>query len=181
MNYFLDTEFTQLPWVGESELISIGLVNENGDEYYACLNNFDSENTSEFVQETVLPKLPAKPDRKPPSMVKKEIYDFIDTKQGVDGFWCLYPTEEELHQWGFNEDETGEAMNTYGDIDLQFVQQLLGDMYANSWPDSGSNLVPLVKKLEQTNQLPDNDQVHNALADAQWNRLVWLKARRVLF
>jgi len=40
MHYFLDTEFTHLPREGMPEPISIGIVDQNGREYYACLSDF---------------------------------------------------------------------------------------------------------------------------------------------
>jgi hypothetical protein len=54
MKIFLDTEFTDFV---NSELISIGIVDENGREFYAELTDFRREACSEFVVETVLPLL----------------------------------------------------------------------------------------------------------------------------
>lgn len=51
MNYFLDTEFNEQG--GERptiELISIGLVDELGNEYYAESNAFNEDNCSSWVQ-----------------------------------------------------------------------------------------------------------------------------------
>lgn len=54
MRLFLDTEFTDFT---NSELISIGLVDENGREFYAESTSFRREACSDFVNETVLPLL----------------------------------------------------------------------------------------------------------------------------
>jgi 3' exoribonuclease, RNase T-like len=51
---FLDTEFTDFV---NPELISIGIVDESGREFYAERNDFPREACSEFVVETVLPLL----------------------------------------------------------------------------------------------------------------------------
>lgn len=54
MKLFLDTEFTDFT---NPELISIGIVDENGREFYAESTSFRRERCSEFVVETVLPLL----------------------------------------------------------------------------------------------------------------------------
>lgn len=113
MHYFLETEFTQLPWSGAVELISIGIVNENGEEFYACVNDFDESNCSEFVQESVLPKLPKKQNRASSDMAKSDILSFV-TNHGdkISNFWCLYPTKKELRNWGLKETNTSKFCKT---------------------------------------------------------------------
>lgn len=57
MRLFLDTEFTNLVR-GESELISIALVTENGNSFYAELSDtYQLKDCSNFVKEFVLPFL----------------------------------------------------------------------------------------------------------------------------
>lgn len=56
MNIFLDTEFTDFP-ESECDLISIGLVDENGREFYAELLDYRNEACSQFVREVVIPLL----------------------------------------------------------------------------------------------------------------------------
>jgi hypothetical protein len=51
---FVDTEFTDFL---ECELISIGLVSEDGQEFYAELSDFDRSKCSDFVRAAVLPQL----------------------------------------------------------------------------------------------------------------------------
>lgn len=74
MKYFLDTEFIEgfkkpvkwLPTIGNFnkpyhsiQLISIGIVCEDGREYYAVSNEFNPDDANGWVQENVLAKLPA--------------------------------------------------------------------------------------------------------------------------
>lgn len=54
MRIFLDTEFTDFI---DCELISIGLVSEDGREFYAERNDFNLARCNHFVQEAVLPLL----------------------------------------------------------------------------------------------------------------------------
>ena len=56
MRYFYDTEFIE---DGRTiELISIGVVAEDGREYYAVSTEFDPERAGSWVRANVLPKLP---------------------------------------------------------------------------------------------------------------------------
>lgn len=52
MRVYLDTEFTQFT---HPNLISIGLVADNGREFYAVLKSFPLHKCSVFVREVVLP------------------------------------------------------------------------------------------------------------------------------
>lgn len=54
---FFDTEFTNLSPRIEPGLISIGLISEDGKEFYAELNDFRLEDASDFVHGVVLPLL----------------------------------------------------------------------------------------------------------------------------
>src|SRR5450830_1654813 len=57
-NVFIDTEFTDFL---DPQLISIGLVAETGEEFYAELP-YDAKACSAFVKEAVLPLLGYAPD-----------------------------------------------------------------------------------------------------------------------
>ena len=56
MNIFLDTEFTDFS-ESECDLISIGLVDQNGREFYAELTDYRQEACSDFVRQVVIPLL----------------------------------------------------------------------------------------------------------------------------
>lgn len=57
MKYFYDTEFIE---DGHTiDLISIGIVAEDGRMYYAVSTEFDASRADEWVQTNVLNKLPA--------------------------------------------------------------------------------------------------------------------------
>jgi hypothetical protein len=55
MRIFIDTEFTEL--TRRAALISIGLVAENGDLFYAELSDYDAEAVNPWVRDNVLPWL----------------------------------------------------------------------------------------------------------------------------
>ena len=56
VRYFYDTEFIDNGRI--IELISIGVVAEDGREYYAISTEFDPERAGRWVRANVLPKLP---------------------------------------------------------------------------------------------------------------------------
>ncbi len=58
LHVFFDTEFTSINAMGEQALISIGLVTDEGWEFYAELSDtWQEDMCSAFVQDTVLPLL----------------------------------------------------------------------------------------------------------------------------
>lgn len=54
MLLYLDAEFSDFI---QPQLISIGLVSDDNQQFYAELNDFDLRRCSDFVKETVLPQL----------------------------------------------------------------------------------------------------------------------------
>lgn len=57
MKLFIDTEFTDFPDTGNCDLISIGIVDEDGREFYAELTDYRQEARSPFVKQIVMPLL----------------------------------------------------------------------------------------------------------------------------
>ena len=55
MLYFLDTEFIEHP--NTIQLISIGIVSEDGREYYAVSSEFNYDDADEWVKENVLEQI----------------------------------------------------------------------------------------------------------------------------
>lgn len=106
MKYFIDTEFIEgfhKPFLGKRrhfiDLISIGIVAEDGREYYAISDEFDESKASGWVKENVIDRLPSRvkkvipvPDSfdfsktvielndlyKPNKQIAKEIIEFVN-------------------------------------------------------------------------------------------------------
>lgn len=174
MNYFLDTEFSHLPWEDGVQLISIGIVNENGKSYYACLDNFDQNNVSTFVRENVIQFLPKKSKRKSYTQVKQELISFFD-ENTPSNFWCVFPTKKQLKLFGVNKEDINSVLKKFEDFDFQLMKKIIGNDYPEDWPRKGSNLTPLYSGLSKNN-IPTNSKEHDALADALWNKKIWEKA-----
>src|SRR5574338_756367 len=83
--YFLDTEFIEYP--NTIELISIGIVCEDGRKYYAISSEFDEAKANDWVLKNVIYKLESLP-RKPLTQIKKELLEFI-TGEHIE-FWGYY-------------------------------------------------------------------------------------------
>ena len=81
MRYFYDTEFID---DGRTiELISIGVVAEDGREYYAVSTEFDPERAGSWVRTHVLPKLPPPASAlwRPRTRIRSDLETFFD----IDG------------------------------------------------------------------------------------------------
>ena len=176
MNYFLDTEFTRLPWEKGSNLISVGIVSEDGRKYYACLNDFESKGYSDIAKKLIIPLLPEKSEWKSPEVVKKEILDFIT--ETPSHFWSVFPDEAWLLSLGIPKEQTQDMLDKYSDYDLQLVKRLLGNDYPETWPQSGSNLNPVIEVVSAKGLLPENKNRHDALSDAEEAREIWLISKK---
>ena len=82
MRYFYDTEFIE---DGRTiELISIGVVAEDGREYYAVSTEFDPERAGSWVRANVLTKLPPPASQlwRSRSQIRQELEKFLGVSGG---------------------------------------------------------------------------------------------------
>ena len=87
MRYFYDTEFIE---DGTTiELVSIGIVAEDGREYYAVSTDFDATRANEWVSVHVLDKLPraGHPSWKPSEQIRDEVYAFLTAGRTRPELW----------------------------------------------------------------------------------------------
>ena len=152
MRWFFDCEFDE---DGRTiDLISIALVNEEGERYYACLSDgWSADHCNEWVKEHVLPKLPGPQHRKTRFQVANEIVALVGEKPE---FWAYY-----------------------ADYDWVALCQLYGRMVdlPRGWPMYCRDLIQVVEAgVIAKGSLPKQDErnEHDALADAQWVRDAWL-------
>lgn len=88
MRYFYDTEFIE---DGRTiELVSIGIVAEDGREYYAVCTDFDPSKANGWVRENVLDKLPNPASKawKSTDTIRSEVYDFLTSGAGRTELWA---------------------------------------------------------------------------------------------
>lgn len=200
MKYFIDTEFIEgfhKPVFGKTrhfiDLISIGIVAEDGREYYAISNEYDYHKASEWVQKNVI------------------IPMYIDTVHGdsrnrcyADNFQNIYGksnkqiAEDILLFTGCWRDalfwragnDVPEIYGYYADYDWVLFCSLFGRMIdlPKGFPMYCRDLKQMLDEREDKNGLykydggemtlsmlkqqaayPKLTKEHNALADAKWN------------
>lgn len=148
MRYWLDTEFRERP--GSIDLISIGIVAEDGRELYAENALFDWRlvPADDWLQENVRPHLEAVGQL--PSHIREAVLEFVG--------------DEKPEFWGY-----------YCDYDWVVFCWLFGRMIdlPAHYPKFCRDLKQWAVDLGNPN-LPKQDSAeHHALADARWNRSAW--------
>jgi hypothetical protein len=152
MRFFYDCEFIE---DGRTiDLVSIGMVDESGREFYAVSTEFDPSRAIDWVRRNVLDKLPAPADPAWRSL----------TAIRTDLLRYLVEPAEPIELWAW--------MASYDHVALG---QLWGDMRAlprviprfthelrQRWEDAGRPALP---------SAPDDK--HDALADARHNLARW--------
>lgn len=146
---FLDTEFIDRPWPDAPELISIGITDDRGQEFYAVNNQFDPEEdeVNPWVTENVVPHL--SPRGGPEWMHPLDMKDRI---------LSLWPKADEV--WAY-----------WGSWDWYLlVQRIFGgfDKIPEGWPGFFHELGAL-KRSHKCGDCPPGEDEHHALADAKWN------------
>jgi hypothetical protein len=143
MKIFFDTEFIE---DGKTiDLISIGMVREGGETYYAISSEFDQSKANDWVKKNVLAKLEKDVKRKTKKVIAKEILEFVG---------------EEPEFWAY-----------YADYDHVVLCQLYGTMMdlPDGWPMFTMDLKQLLMSLGNPSIKKQNEsQAHNALIDAEW-------------
>ena len=161
MRYFLDTEFAEKP--NTIDLISIGIVCEDGREFYSEVLDFDENLANEWVKENVIPHLWSK-------QYDKSKYNAWYRDGGSGGL--LKKSEIGRQVLNFVGDSTPEFWGYYCDYDWVVFCWLFGSMVnlPKGWPMYCKDIKQLCDSLGNP-KLPDQEsQEHNALEDARWNK-----------
>jgi hypothetical protein len=149
MRYYIDTEFSESGPYYPIELISIGIVAEDGREFYAVSTEFLEEDCNDWVRENVLPHL-AGIERVSLKEIRKAVIKFI----GGD----------KPSFWGY-----------YSSYDWVLFCQIFGAMVdlPPGYPMHCNDIKQWCEQLDNP-KLPKRDSnEHNALYDARWNKIVW--------
>lgn len=152
MKYFLDTEFSERGHCYPVELISIGIVAEDGREFYRenkQLDHLDLEVVcNEWVRKNVLPHLTGEKAYR--DQIAKDIIEFVGT--------------EKAEFWGY-----------FADYDWVVFAQIFGTMMdlPKNFPMYCRDIKQLCDSLGNP-KLPEQGKgEHNALADARWNKTAY--------
>ncbi|GAA0526686.1 uncharacterized protein DUF5051 [Saccharopolyspora erythraea NRRL 2338] len=152
VRFFYDCEFIE---DGHTiELVSIGMVDESGREFYAVSTEFDASRAGQWVRQNVLPQLPPATDPawRSRARIREDLYSFL-TARGADiELWAWYAAYDHValaQLWG--------AMPALPSRIPKFTRDL-----RQRWEDVGKPKLPAA---------PEN--AHDALADARHNLERW--------
>jgi len=147
MRYWIDTEFIERPFA--IDLISIGLVAEDGREFYAESREVDWSKASRWTLRTVRPQLDA--DGMSLENIGYAIRRFID-KDEQPVFWGYFPAYDWIAFTGL--------FGGLADLPFHYPQLCLDiKQWAIELGDA---------------ELPQQvGPRHHALADARWTRTAW--------
>jgi hypothetical protein len=152
VRFFYDTEFIE---DGVTiDLVSIGVVDEGGREFYAVSTDFDPAKAGPWVRENVLPKLPSPGDQawRSRERIREELLEFLGKPSGGIELWAWYAAYDHValaQLWGAMPDLPRQLP--------RFTRDL-----RQRWEDVGKPKLPT----------PPTD-AHDALADARHNLERW--------
>lgn len=158
MRFFVDTEF-----INRDQRIypmSIGIVAENGDEFYAVFADIPFHLADQFVRKQVIPYLEGPGlDRKE---IAEQVYNFVRSHCEVsEGDQVAAP-----EFWG-----------DYCAYDFVILSQIFGtfDTWPSGWPFFMWDLQQHQKwtRLDAPDFRPPDEPEHHALADARHIRRQW--------
>src|SRR5688572_29597929 len=154
--YFYDCEFVEDGRL--IDLVSIGVVDEHGREFYAVSTEFDDSRAVPWVRRNVLDKLPSPSDRawRSRERIRDDLYEFlVEPLRGAGGsieLWAWYAAYDHVvlaQLWG--------AMPALPRVIPRFTKEL-----RQLWDDCGKPPLP-----------PAPADQHDALADARHNLARW--------
>ena len=169
---FLDTEWTAPPWSQRSELMWIGLADEEGRSWYGISSEVEIDpSTNDFVSGAF--RLIA-PDE--PRLTNKELAAaVVDFCGDVDEFWVWIPTLESFSKWSGLGDEAAEVYAKCRDVDLQMARSLVQPWPAG-WPDRVLDLNAAA--VESGVEAPPRAVNHlHPRVHAEWNRELFQRIR----
>lgn len=157
MRFFYDTEFIENGTT--IDLISIGMVCEDGREFYAISTEFQESRANAWVKKHVLPKLPPRSDSAwmDRATLRRKLYDFL-VPSGLPARRLADSERPELWAW-------------VGAYDHVALAQLWGDM--TQLPRELPRFTHELKQLWELAGKPalpsPPANAHDALADARFN------------
>lgn len=164
--YWFDTEFME---DGRTiELLSIGVVCEDGREFYAENLDADLSHANEWVQANVLPHLwHLQADKKQANEWSRD--------GGAGGLLLHKDIARDLRRFVAEGERKPQWWAYYGDYDWVVLCQLYGRMIdlPDGWPMFAMDVKQEAVKLGDPRLPKQTSTEHHALADARWTREAW--------
>lgn len=162
---FLDSEWTGPPWSNRSELMWIGLADEEGRSWYGISSDVEiNPSTNDFISDVFQVIAPDEP-----RLTNEELAaSVIDFCGDVEEFWAWIPTIERFSDWSGLGEDAADVYAKFWDWDLQMVRSLV-----QPWPDGWPvrlldlNAAAVEAEVEIPPRMPNHlhPRVH-----AEWNR-----------
>jgi hypothetical protein len=197
MKYFIDTEFIEgfhKPLFGKRrhfiDLISIGIIAEDGREYYAISTDFKEKDADGWVYANVICQLPPRPDSNPfqhyatrywksDVQIAKDITNFVYSDNAPIEFYGYYADYDWVllcSLFGKMIDlPTGFPMYCIDlkqtldkKADLYVIKNLKEPIVSSDWHKDYC-----LKELKIHPNYPIQTDEHNALSDARWNNKLY--------
>lgn len=148
MKFFIDTEFIESGSSRPIELLSIGIVGEDGREFYVVNGDADFTHANDWVKANVVPHLGS------PGVAFSKI--------GSGIIHWIRDSQPEF--WGY-----------YADYDWVVFCQIFGSMIdlPKGWPMYCRDLKQFCDSLGNPQLPPQVSTEHNALNDAKWNKIAY--------
>lgn len=157
MKFWIDTEFHDHG--NAIELISIGVVAEDGREYYAVNSEYDRSRAHAWLQANVLIHLPplASKECRTRRRIKTDLERFFGDAGGIPEFWA-----------------------DCGEYDWIVLRQLWGELTAwpAGWPFLAMDIEQWRLQLGAPRFPPSQSSTHHALEDARHTYANWLWLRQ---
>ena len=152
VRFFYDCEFIEDGLT--IDLVSIGVVDEDGREFYAVSTEFAPERAGRWVRTNVLPKLPSPADRawRSRAEIRDSLLEFLVEPGDRVELWAwlaAYDHVALVQLWG--------TMPALPRAVPRFTREL-----RQRWEDAGKPALP-----------PPPTDAHDALADARHNLARW--------
>ena len=152
---YLDLEFIESGYKKPLEIISIGIVNEDGKEYYAVCSEFTPQNANDWVKENVLKNLEIpKEGTKSIKQIRKDIIEFV------------------------GDDPRPEFWTYFGSYDWVLFSMIFGTMMdlPKNFPMYTMDIKQLAVELGNPKLPEQTSEEHNSLNDAKHNKIMheWL-------
>ncbi len=188
MKYFIDTEFIEgfkKPLFGKRrhfiDLISIGIVAEDGREYYSISNEYNYNDADGWVKENVIIPMYRQEvhgDRRNHINAKYFHKHIVNGQSNADIRSDLYqfitcPVGDTIEFYGYYSDYDWVVFcSLFGrmiDLPKGFPMYCidLKQIFDESYPKS------IRDKIKEHPDYPKQDNEHNALADAKWNKSLY--------
>jgi hypothetical protein len=170
---FLDTEWAAPPWSEQSELMWIGLADEEGRSWHGISSEAEIDpSNNEFVAGVFGLIAPNEP-RMSRQQLAEAVLNFCGN---VDEFWAWIPTVERFAGWFRLGSEAAAVFARWLDTDLQKLQALV-DPWPNAWPRRlhNRNAAAIAHGVE----IPPRAANHlHPRVHAEWNRQLFARIRQ---